>query len=352
MARSASPPVVGYLRHGPLPAATVVALLDALGQHSPTSEPDPPEGCWLDLRVGARGPDPRARARATLATARAWGCPSPRVGVAPTPGVARLATRHGAGEVVALDSDTVAPFLAPLPTAALGLDADTATRLALVGLHTCGDIAALPRGSLGDYLGGDGLALDALARGEDARPLAPRRPPLVLTARRDLDWALAERGALARLVRHLLAPLAAHLRHLGLGATRATLRLTDGAGVRRETVARLAAPTADLDAIVRPLLAALPPCAGGDDEREESMGIAAVAVALAAPRPPTARQSSFFDVPTGRRALAALGVAEARRRGQGQLGYLRLGDAAHPLPEGRYTLDEAAPDARDGWAAS
>ncbi len=42
-------PTVGYLRYAPPTAAAgpppdPAALLDALGRHAPTSEPDPPEG--------------------------------------------------------------------------------------------------------------------------------------------------------------------------------------------------------------------------------------------------------------------------------------------------------------------
>jgi hypothetical protein len=59
-------PAVGYLLLGaadPPPVeggatdtADLAALLDALGAHSPTIEPDSPRGCWLDLRGGkARG---------------------------------------------------------------------------------------------------------------------------------------------------------------------------------------------------------------------------------------------------------------------------------------------------------
>lgn len=249
----ATPPVVGYLLFGApsdadaenttVRAPDQAAFLAALGAHSPTVEPDPPDGCWLDLRVGKRGPALATRVVAILATARDWGCTDARLGVAPTPGVARLAAYHGPDNRTPLAAaDHVTAFLAPLALTDVGLGAEQVARLALVGLRTLGDVAALPRGALGDYLGVAGPALEALARGADDRPLVPTRPPLVLTARRELEWALDERAHLAHLVDGLLAPLLAQLRRQGLGATRATLTLGTGGDTPAAYVLALGRP--------------------------------------------------------------------------------------------------------------
>ncbi|HET8628631.1 MAG TPA: hypothetical protein VFL91_14510 [Thermomicrobiales bacterium] len=362
MARPAAAPLVGYLlladdvereQQEPGRGPGVAALLDALGVHSPTLEPDPPAGCWLDLRGGRRGPPPAARAAAVLATARAWGHAGARLGVAPTPGVARLAAAHGAANPAVLLAGDVAAFLAPLPVMATGLDGEFAARLALVGLRTLGDLAALPRGALGDYLGAPAAGLEAVARGEDGRPLRPWRPPLALTARRELDFALDDRGALAALLGRLLAPPLAELRRRGLGATRATLTLERGTGRPLTAEMALATPATTPAALLAPLLAALPAAAGDgseDDADEAGAGVTAVALALAAPRVPQARQASFFDVPTGREARLRAGVGEARRRAAGRLGRYRLADPAHPLPECRYAFADVAGDGEGGSA--
>lgn len=335
--RVAMPVVVGYLRlsrHAATAAVSEVwpALLDALGAHSPVIEPDPPAGCWLDLRSGRRGPSPLTTGAAVLATACDWGYAEARLGIAPTPGVARLAAWEGVVPLLSLAPPEVAAFLAPLPVRATGLPSDLADRLALVGLHSLGDLAALPRGALGDYLGPAGPALEALARGEDDRPLLPLRAPLTLTTRRELDWALDDRAQLATIVLGLLRPPLATLRRQGLGATRATLTLSGERGAVSAT-ARTAQPTTDSDLLVRLLFAALP----GDSAGEHAAGgITAVAVLLVSPRPLAGRQASFFDVPQGRRGLVTIGVAETQRRAQGDLGYLHPVDLAHPLPEHRY----------------
>jgi protein ImuB len=344
-------PTVGYLLFGPTADATAppdpVALLDALGTHSPTIEPDPPDGCWLDVRGGKRAPPVTVTAAAILATASEWGYTSARLGLAPTPGVARLGAGHSAETPAILAPDEVAAFLGPLSLLCLGLDADTLDRLALVGLRTLGDVAALPRGALGDYLLAEAPAIEALARGEDDRPLVPGRSPLILTMRRDLDWTLNDRGQLARLVGHLLDPMLAHLRRQGLGATRATLTLHRERGRPLEVTLALSAATTEGQAILDRLLDALP---AHKAVEHEAAGITTVAVALSAPRPVLGRQSSFFDVPQGRAGALHRGMVEARQRSDATMGYLRLVDYAHPLPEGRYALvpavlpgEEAAP---------
>jgi len=293
------------------------------------------------LRAGKRAPALATRAAALLATAHDWGYHHACLGVAPTPGVARLAAHHGAAAVLILTSPAaVAAFLASLPLGGVGLGADQRDRLALVGLRTLGDVAALRRGALGDYLGVAGPALEALARGADDRPLVLTRPPLVLAACRELDWALDDRAQLARLLDALLAPLLARLRRQGLGATRATLALGGGRGqTTRHTVA-LARPTTAVGPLRTALLAALPTVAGATTD--EATGIIALAVELVAPRPLVGRQASFFDVPQGRGGLLHAGLREARRRSDAALGHLRLVDPGHPLLERRYALGELA----------
>src|SRR5438045_3827399 len=147
-------PTIGYLAYGPPTTSAAreewpIGLLEALGRHAPTIEPDPPAGCWLAPRAGRPASPP------------------------PPPGPALL------------------------------------------------------------------------ARGEDDRPLVPLRPPFVLAARRELDFALDDRAQLAALVGDLLAPLLAQLRHRGLGATLATLTLWAVGAQVREIGAPLAAATTE-----------------------------------------------------------------------------------------------------------
>lgn len=325
MAGAAHHPAIGYV----LPAPGADALprdlarcCDFLAERAPIVEPDPPAGAWFALREGQRVPSPATSGAALLADLEHHGFPGARLALAPTPGIARLAALVAAVPLTILHSDSVSGFLRPLPVETLGLGGDATDHLHLVGLHTLGALAALPRGVLGDYLGFLAKEVEALARGEDGRPLRPRHPPLVLRARRDLDWPVADRAMLAALLDRLVAPPLAELARQGFGAR------------SRRVVARLPAPTVAVPAVLAALLAAaddaLAPTDaegagedGGASDGDAAPGITAVALVLTAPRPLPVKQASFFDVPQGRLAQLHAGLAEARRRGDGAVGYLR-----------------------------
>ncbi|HJM54249.1 MAG TPA: hypothetical protein QGI07_09555 [Dehalococcoidia bacterium] len=66
-------------------------------------------------------------------------------------------------------------FLAKLPVELLPVDFRLITRLHGFGLHTMGDIAALPPGAMQAQFGGDGTLVSDLSNGIDQRPLVARR---------------------------------------------------------------------------------------------------------------------------------------------------------------------------------
>src|SRR5918997_1559595 len=110
MRRSALPPRVGYLLLAPReapdrgsPGRAWAALLDALAAHSPTVEPDPPDGAWLDLRAGGGGAPRPAGPPARGGGAPpggAPGCPGAR-GATPSAPPARRSRRWPGGRTPA-----------------------------------------------------------------------------------------------------------------------------------------------------------------------------------------------------------------------------------------------------------
>ena len=95
-------------------------------------------------------------------------------------------------------------YLAPLPTAFLPLSAAAQQRLTMLGLRTIGALAALPLGAVQAQFGPEGRLVWEIAQGRDARPVAPRDPPLVLLVERLLDAPCAASAALLAEVEHLL----------------------------------------------------------------------------------------------------------------------------------------------------
>ncbi len=95
-----------------------------------------------------------------------------RLGFAANPFVARAAALVRDGLSVA--DGMAADFLAPLAVEMLELDPSAVERLALLGVHTLGELAALPHGPFVRRFGADGAVWHDRARGIDPRPLRPR----------------------------------------------------------------------------------------------------------------------------------------------------------------------------------
>src|SRR6185503_18940075 len=169
-------------------AAAQSALLEVALAHSPRVEEGGPGEVYLDTAgLGALFGDEATLARRLAAATAAAGLPA-RVGIAGSRVAACLAARWGAGaERVPPEGD--AAYLAPAPLALLGLPVEMARRLERWGLRTLGELAALPARELFERLGAEGPRLQALARGEDPRPLLPWRPPRRFEETRELDWA-------------------------------------------------------------------------------------------------------------------------------------------------------------------
>ena len=82
-------------------------------------------------------------------------------------------------------------FLAPYAVDVLGRPA-FADLLHRLGVHTLGDLAALPSASVVSRFGPDAALAHRLARGLDARPVTVRTPPPELTAQLELDPPAAQ----------------------------------------------------------------------------------------------------------------------------------------------------------------
>ena len=79
------------------------------------------------------------------------------------------------------------------------------------GLKTLGELAALPAADLSARLGQHGLACQAIARGEDLRPLVPTLAEERFESFHELDWPIAELEPLSFVLTRLLEPLVTRL---------------------------------------------------------------------------------------------------------------------------------------------
>jgi len=168
----------------PARAARFETMLDRLDELSPRVE-SPGRGVALvDVTgLGALvGDEPQVAARAAALAREVERLPL-RMGIADNRWLATLAACRAAGSEV----ERVAPgdgrgYLAPLPIGLLPAEREVRDRFTLFGLRRIGQLADLPRAAVAAQFGIAGERLHALARGEDARPLVPRRRPESVSA--------------------------------------------------------------------------------------------------------------------------------------------------------------------------
>ena len=198
------------------PPAPATLLQVALA-HSPRVEEAGAGRVYLDAAglEGLFGDEPCLATRLREAAAAAG--LSIRVGIAGCRVAALAAARSGPeGTVVEPDGD--AAYLAAVPLSLLELSDDLAARLARWGLRTLGELAALPTAGLFERLGGEGVRLQRLARGEDPRPLASWRPMPLFEESVACEWGMETLEPVVERMGELAGRVCASLGARGLAA--------------------------------------------------------------------------------------------------------------------------------------
>jgi protein ImuB len=233
-ARAMIPHLDAVARNEAADAALLAAIADWAERYTPLVALDD-DGLMLDVTGSAHlfGGE-AAMVTDLLARLAAQGFAA-GAAIAATPGAAFAAARYAGWPVVA--SEETAAMLAPLPLAALRLDAETVSALDRVGLKRIGQIMEAPRGPLADRFGKALLSrLDqALGRIEEA--IGPRRPVAPLIAERRFAEPIVSEEDIAATIASLAAALAETLAAREEGARLYELALfrVDGA-VRRIAV--------------------------------------------------------------------------------------------------------------------
>lgn len=124
-------------------------------------------------------------ARALYRELRAAGFPA-GIGAAPNAEAALMLARSSR-KVVCADRDSVRGMLARLSTSLLPCEPKMLAVLSRWGVHTLGELAALPETALISRLGQQGRRLQLLARGEAEHLLVPEEPEFTLSETTALD---------------------------------------------------------------------------------------------------------------------------------------------------------------------
>ena len=298
------------------------ALLEAALTVSPRVEDGGPGIVHVDVGgLGGLVGDARAIADRLVRQVSGVGL-SARVGMAQSRTAARLAAQAGP-RVTLVPPGGERAFLAAMPLGALGLGAELADTFGRWGIRTLGELAALPRRSLGDRLGAAGLRAHDLALGLDRDPFRIHVPEPYWEEALGLEWEIASLDALAAVIERVLERLTARLGVVHVSADAVDLELTLASGARHVRAIALAYPTRDLRLIltlIRLDLEGHPPAAG------------VVGVALRA-HPAVARPTpaGLWQPPApAHRDLAALLTRLTELVGDGNLGAPALVDSHHP----------------------
>ena len=231
-----------------------------------------------------------------------------RLAMAPNHAAAHALARFSGRDAVTVDEAGLEAALAPLPVAALRIDAASVTLLRRLGLKTVEQAARVPRATLkkrfganrkvrdprdetyDDYLGRSiGATADVLARLDEALgrvrvPLDPERPEPRPRVTQGLAEPVSQVETVLACLRPLIGRLAADLdeRDMGLVALGVEAFRVDGG--RASTLLRLSRPTRDVGDLMRLLLDRL-------DGWHAEFGFDALAVEAveAAPLPPEQR---------------------------------------------------------------
>ena len=197
--------------------ARPTALLQVALAHSPRVEDAGAGRVYLDTSGLQRLFGDEQRLAARLHEAAAAAALETRVGIAGTRIAALAAARLGVGATV-VEPGGDAAYLAAAPLSLLELSEEVAARLSRWGLRTLGELAALPTAGLFERLGGEGVRLQRLARGEDPRPLASSRPVPLFEESVDCEWGMENLEPVVERMRELAVRVCASLGARGLAA--------------------------------------------------------------------------------------------------------------------------------------
>jgi len=250
-----------------------------------------------------------------------------RVGTAPTP----FASREAARQECVVGPGQVAAFLAPLPARRLPLAPRSHHALEALGIRTIGQVAALPKASVLDRLGRQGVAAWLVARGEDDGHTHPRTPPEPVREEVRFPESVGALPALETALRMLIARVAGRAAATGASVRTITLRarLENGGSWTRAVALRQA--TTDP---LRIAIAALPHLSAITGP------VSALVVEADAGGPPDAGQMTLVATPDEERRRRAGAAIEQVRAAEGAAPVLRLVEIEPwtRLPERRWAL--------------
>jgi len=208
------------------------AVMEILSSFTSLVEPIAADEAFLDVggsrRAFGTGPEIGAAIRARVLDETGLVA---SVGAARTKHLAKLASDSAKPDgLLVIEPGAELEFLHPLPARRLwGVGPATQARLDRLGIHTVGDLAAMPEEALIAALGAaHGRHLHALAHNRDSRPVEPSRTTKSVGHEETFASDRTDRGSLRREVDRMSERVARRLREHGLAARTVQLKVRYG----------------------------------------------------------------------------------------------------------------------------
>ncbi|MBV8458541.1 MAG: DNA polymerase Y family protein [Acetobacteraceae bacterium] len=192
-------------------------------RYTPLAAPDSPDGLWLETTGCDHlfgGETELLEALLKRLTAAGFAA---RAAVADTPGAAWALARFAQEPLVVLPPGPTEHAIAPLPLAALRIDAEAIDTFERLGIERIGQLCRLPRAPLTRRFTAAVLRRLDQALGRIPEPIEPVLPPATIVARLAFAEPLLTAEALATAIGRLTTRLCVRLEKAGRGARRLDL---------------------------------------------------------------------------------------------------------------------------------
>jgi DNA polymerase-4 len=322
-------------------------VMEILRRFTPKVEPISIDEAFLDVagseQLFGQPPEIARRIKAAIRDERGL---TASVGVAATRLVAKIASelRKPDGLVV-VPAGEEAAFLAPLPIERLwGVGAKSRAALADYGVHTIGDLAAVPVDLLARRFGKSGPILHERARGIDPTPIGLEADAKSMSHEHTFDVDAADREEIERTLLSLAEGVAGRLREAGVRARGVSLKFRDSDFVTITRQRTLREPTDLAEDLYRAVVELSRPevrAVAGRGLKVRLLGVAAFHLSVA-------EQIGLFEPPNVKRERAAEAVDAVRRKfGRKAIARARLLASDTPKP---FERDPSTPPEKRGDA--
>lgn len=268
-----------------------------------------------------------------------------KLAIAGTPDAAHAHARHGRGGILVPEREEEA--LLDLPTAALGIDAETVIALSRAGLKTLADLAARPSQTLSARFGEDLATRLRRTLGREDRRITPLRPPPDCVVERHFAEPFADTASLEDVVARLIGEAGRVLEARGEGGRVFEIGFFRSDGAVRRLTLETGRPSRDARALLRLYRERVEALS---DPLDPGFGFDAVKLAIPVCETLTTPQHSLDGRAVEEEAVADLVDRLVTRFGRDRVLRFAEQDSHHPVRSAR-ALSAAAPLPGGGWLA-